>query len=850
MNRNYQYSFTLRIAAGAALFLIGTAPALSAVEEITVTARRIEESLQETPVSVTSFSEQVLEQARIQDVDDLANFTPNLTFDSGESGRQATPVIRGMSLIDTRGFDNSVGVFIDGIFVSGRAVQNVRLLDVERVEVVRGPQSALYGRNTFAGAINYVSKKPTNELDVKLEATAAEDDLYQVMGSVSGPLIADKLQGRIAASYEDDEGTFENAGPLAKGDGIGGHEFKSISGALRFLPTDSSSVTLSGYYADDLMDSRPMSVAPNNCGDLDPAQFNQLTSYDAGHPAYFCGDIPATQTDQLALSPDAYSYDAETTRISLDIAIDFSAFRLTSMTSYTESDSLSNVDLDRSQAGESHYGWLPSGDWAAAGFPVPLFSFLVPFVNPPFTAEQELNSYIGARGLESEYWSQEFRFESSSDGPFRWLGGLYFFDSENDDSTKLGVDASAAVTELGLPTSAIQFLLTDTAGPGATLGLPHPILPNSAFLNGAGSVNLTEGIEEATQYAAFGSVEYDFTDRLTGTAELRYTYEERSVNNIRDDFFNNLPNGPTSYEDDWSFWDPRFILRYQATDDFMVYGSVAKGSRSGGLNPLVSDPELVTYDEESNWTFESGFKSTWLDNRVQLNMAAFYVDWQDAQFRQQVGGSTAGFLTITTNSTGITTYGLEAELAVSPMDGLLLSFGYGYSNPEFDSGTIASGQTRLCDMLPASASAIPVIPVTCVDFDADGDGLVDDQAPDIGGKQLHQSSKHTAAFSAELVQPFFVEGLEWMTRFDVSYRSEQPSDFTATQWVPDRTLANFRLGILQENYDVTLWVENLFDEDSIENGQNLSTNLNSLRTTETAVNIVGRRFGITGRVRF
>jgi iron complex outermembrane receptor protein len=850
-----------RVLAAAILFLTAVAPVSAQVDEITVTARLVEENLQEVPLSISSFSEATLEQARIQNINDLANFTPNLTFESGEGGRRSTPVIRGISTIDTRAFDNSVGIFIDGVFVSGRAVQNVNLLDVERVEVVRGPQSALFGRNTFAGAINYVTKKPSNELEGKLEATAAEDGLYQFMGSISGPLIADKLLGRIAARYDEDDGQFNNSGELGSFDNIGGHEYKSISGSLTFLPNDATSITLSGYYADDFLDSRPVSVAPNNCGELDQGAFTTpLGSYDTGVPSFFCGDVPALDGDTLAVSPEAYASDSETARVALDVTIDFDAFRLVSLTSYTETESIGQQDLDRTQVGEPHYGWLPAADYDAwaAGFPPgvsppPLFSFLCPFSNPCFTAEQNLNTYLGSQGLDNEYWSQEFRLESKSEGPLRWLGGLYFFDSKNTDTTRFGVDASPAVAATGLQPSELQFLLTDLAGPPfppppPTLGLATPVIPNIAFLNGPGAVDLTEGTDEVTQYAAFGSLEYDFSDRLTGTAELRYTYEERKINNIRDDFFLTLPDGPTSFEDDWQFWDPRFTLRYQTTDDVMVYGAVARGTRSGGLNVLTADPAAVPYDEETNWTYEVGMKSAWLDNRLQFNLAAFYIDWEDVQIRQLVSDSTGGLLTATTNGTGVTSHGIEVELVATPTDGVTLSLGYGYSNPKYDNGTIASGETFYCDQL--AGSAIPAIPVTCVDVDPDGDGVIDGQAPDNSDKQLRRSSKHTAIASAEWVTPSFIEGLDWATRFDVSYRSKQPTDLPATQFAPSRTLANLRTGVQNEQYDVTLWVENLFGEDAIETTQTFGSNFNSFRNVTSAVNINDTRIGVTGRYKF
>jgi outer membrane receptor protein involved in Fe transport len=179
-----------------------------------------------------------------------------------------------------------------------------------------------------------------------------------------------------------------------------------------------------------------------------------------------------------------------------------------------------------------------------------------------------------------------------------------------------------------------------------------------------------------------------------------------------------------------------------------------------------------------------------------------------------------------------------------------LSLSYGYSNPEFDDGTIATGETFYCKLLPASQSAFPVIPVTCVDFDADGDGTVDGQAPDLSGNQLRRTSKHTASFTAQLIKPFFIDGFDWMTRLDVSYRSEQPLDLEATQFAPERTLVNLKLGVQNERYDIMLWVENLLGEDAIETTQTFLSDFNSRRYFTSAVNINDTRLGVTARFRF
>ena len=144
------------------LFSLEPLIAQTVIEEITVTARNRAENLQEVPLAISVFTSEQLDKATIKNINDLANYTSNMTFNSSENGRLNIPVIRGMGMIDTRGFDNNVSIFLDGVFVSGRSSQNVSMLDLERVEVVKGPQSALYGRNSFSGAINYVTKKPND----------------------------------------------------------------------------------------------------------------------------------------------------------------------------------------------------------------------------------------------------------------------------------------------------------------------------------------------------------------------------------------------------------------------------------------------------------------------------------------------------------------------------------------------------------------------------------------------------------------------------------------------------------------------------------------------------------------
>tara|TARA_R110002110_G_scaffold303525_1_gene517601 strand:- start:19714 stop:22308 length:2595 start_codon:yes stop_codon:yes gene_type:complete len=826
------------------------------LEEIIVTARLRSESLQDVPMAIEAFNERALERLDVVRLSDVAAQTPNLTFVSGESGRLNTPVIRGMALIDSRGFDNNVGVFVDGVYVSGRAAQDVGLLDVQRIEVIKGPQSALYGRNTFAGAVNFVTKPPTQELSGNVEVTVGEDDLFRVQAAVSGALIPDVLAARLSIGSLDDEGTYENAGPAGKGDGIDGFDNTSVAGTLMFTPNESADIFLDLYYADEHRDSRALEIVPSNCGEIVPGRTS--LSYDIGQPYYFCGELPSFGDDDLSLSPEAYSSDGITKRVSLRMDFAIGEYTLHSTSAYTDNESNGYADLDRSQVGGAHFGYAPRALYEALGSPPVTFPD-APFI-PGFVpvTDANFNTYIGSQGLDQEYWEQEIRIDSPQDRKLRWSAGLFYFHSENGQSSDLDIDVSSAVDATGLQPDELVFFTVDPngGGPLGRLALPHPLLgqqyevSTNLWANGAGQAEqLTLSNEESEQFAVFASVEYDFTDTLTGTAELRYTDEERSLDDVKDDFFFTVVPGTNNYHEvKHDFFDPRFTLRWTPSDDLMVYGSAAHGTRSGGVNGNTGavDTDILEFEPEENWTYEIGTKTSWFDDRLQLNAAIFYIDWTDAQFRQRLTDSLGSFLTATTNATGLTNKGVEFSFVARPIQNLRISGGYGFSDPEFDDDTLYSGGAALCALADPSTSAYQGLPIDCV-ADPAGSG---DFFPDMSGLQPKRSSQHTANIDIQYSAPLGNNGMSWFVGGNSSYRSKQYMDEINVAYVPERIITNFNLGVDHENYSVTLWVKNAFDEDAPEFAQIFQTDFNSILPSATIVGIPKRRFGATARFRF
>lgn len=829
---------------------------VNGLEEIIVTARLRSESLQDVPMSIDAFNESALERLDVVRLGDIAAQTPNMTFVSGESGRLNTPVLRGMALIDSRGFDNNVGVFIDGVYVSGRAAQDVALLDMQRIEVVKGPQSALYGRNTFAGAVNFVTKPPTQELSGNVELTVGENDLTRLQAAVSGALIPDVLAGRLSIGSLDDGGTYRNSGPAARGAGVDGFDNTSVAGTLMFTPNDGADIFLDMYYSDERRESRALKLIPNNCGEIVPTRSS--LSYDIGQPYYTCGELPNFGDDEVSLSPEAYSSDGITKRVSLRMDFAVGDYTLHSTSGYTENHSNGYADLDRGQQGTANFGYAPRALYEAQGSPPVTFPD-APFI-PGFVpvTDATFNTFIGSQGLDQKYWEQELRLDSPQDRKLRWSTGLYYFHSENGQSSDLDIDVSSAVSASGLQPDELVFFTVDPngGGPLGRLALPHPVLAQqyevstNLWANGAGQAEqLTLSNEESNQYAVFASVEYDVSDTLTGTVELRYTDETRSLDDIKDDFFFTVLPGESNFNEvEHDFFDPRFTLRWTPSDDLMVYGSVAHGTRSGGVNGNTgsNDPDIVEFDPEENWTYEIGAKTTWFDNRLQLNAAIFYIDWTDAQFRQVLTDSLGAFLTATSNSTGLTNQGIELSFVARPIDNLRISGGYGFSDPTFDDNTLYSGGAALCALADPASSELPGLPIDCV-ADPAGSGAF---FPDMSGLQPKRSSNHTANLDIQYSAPMGNDGMTWFVGGTSSYRSKQYMDEINVAYVPERIITNLSMGVDHEKYSVTLWVRNVFDEDAPEFGQLFRTDFNSLLTTSTLVGIPRRRFGATARFRF
>jgi len=744
------------------------------LEEIVVTTRKKEESLQDVPLAITALSAQEIEQARIEDLNDIAAFTPGLTFSNLFGEFLPVPVIRGMA--PTAIFqENNAAVFLDGVFVSGREGLNFSFLDLERIEVVKGPQSALYGRNAFSGAINYVTARPTDELQIKGDATGGSDGRAGGKVSVSGPLGTDTLLGRFAVGYDTFDGTYDNR--LSSED-IGGHEYLTAQGTLWWTPTENLDITLTGYYSDDEIDESALASLAANCEDQAALPADSRDRTIVSRLQNFCGNVPSIDDDDIQIIAGADGERRDLLRFSLDINLDFSFGTFEFLTGYSDTEQKYRSDADHDLAG------LPFV-YTTTGFAP----------EATFTATELL---LGL-GDTTEEISQEIRFSSPEDRDLRYTVGGYWYDVEAEESQVGVIARTLPADSMGLCPCPGFFTLGSAIfgpwfGPNGNL---------DTFVDPDGNPEIRDNIEDTQAWSLFGAVELDFLDDFTGRVELRYTDEEK-------DLFR--PGTGLKRSDDWSYVTGRVSLDYQVNDDAMIYAYVATGEKSGGFDsddvtillPGGGDEDkdlILPFGEEKNTTFEIGYKGTAMDGRLQVNLAGYFIDWKDLVAPQIIETDPeTGFqldqpVGFDTNIGDADVWGYEIDLSMVFTDNWSGHLGIAYNDPSWENNArLASLRTW-----PSFYN------------DADGDNL-GDPVPIFGKTVLRTSDwqgNATINYTRELTGR-----MDWFTRTDVLHQGRQFVGNANQARLPSRTTVNLSLGVRADNWSVELWTKNLFDDDT------------------------------------
>lgn len=540
-----------------------------ALEEIVVTSRKTNESILDIPLSVTAFNDAQLRARDLNEMGDLSSFVPGLTFFESTDRSYGQLTFRGMrnpSNFDTTRENSSV--FIDGVYYIG-SLNTIDFADLERVEVVKGPQSAFFGRSTFAGAVNFITKTPGNEFSGRAFGRIAEHDNYEVSGSAEIPLIEDRAALRVNGRFHTYGGEYRNAVDNSK---MGDTQNLSGAATLFLNPSDNFEIRARVSYA-ELKDGpaatqmvRPLSE--HNCGPFGGTNRNNpqpatlycgVIDYDGAQPAstpyptYLDGKVPF----------DAYGLRSDYLFASLNATYEFgNGYSLASLTGYQDE------DLDR----------------------VSDFEFQVP---DAFSIWLE---------RDTDSFSQEIRLESPQDDRLRWLAGAYYFDQ----------DYTATGRFITGPDSLFVTIL------GGSCCSPSTAPPSP---------------KNVENVAGFGSISYDVLDTLTVSVEGRYQREKITNINAAGDVFafttkKFLPRIIVDYKpnDDLTI----YFNASMGNKPTQANADVAQLTDAGRQVAAAENLFLVA-PEEVIWNYEIGIKSSFWGGRGNFTAAAFYADWKDKQ---------------------------------------------------------------------------------------------------------------------------------------------------------------------------------------------------------------------------
>jgi len=603
-------------------------PAEGGLKDVVVTATRQSTKLQKTPVAVSVFSAKTLAQQGDLTTRDLAGKTPGVeTIRSGITPLTQVFFVRGIGNSDPI-FDPNIGQYLDDVYLP-RAINGLGdLTDIERVEVLRGPQGTLFGANSDAGAIRYISKDPSDDLQANADISGGTYGAINVHGYVAGPVVPGKLDASLAFAHDQHNGyTYDPT--------IGKHvnDQNTTEARAKLLATLSPDLTVllevdgtKDYSSTDYYSP----VHPIIGGTL-------------AHPIYGTADKNDSYASQNPKN-DSWAGGAS-------LRVEYTINPNLTFKSISAYRGFAQEPVNYNNDGEPLVEY--NGSAASLAFPYPALISIS-------------DNYIVYRDQEL---TQEFQLLGNYD-KFDYVTGLYFL-HENFASNRIGYVVSPA-------------------------GGGTPAYPEDQI-----------GDTKTTDYAAYAQGDYHFTDQLTGTIGGRYTIENRGFRfqGVYDNFQGvplvasptNTPaenaflaqdftNSGELRNKTWYSFTPTYGLSYQLTPDFYSYAKISNGFNAGGFNNRASSrATALPYDEETVTTYELGFKTDWLDNRLRINPTLFWNQYQNLQQTATViSPITNAPVSVRTTAGSAHTNGFELETIAEPLDGLILTNDVSYLNTRYD----------------------------------------------------------------------------------------------------------------------------------------------------------------------
>jgi iron complex outermembrane recepter protein len=846
----------------------------AALEEVVVTAERRAQSLQEVPLSITAFSDQVRDRIGIQTIQDMANFAPGFSYNTSTDRPSIRGVARQTNIVT---IESPVANYIDGVYTSTVQDAQRRPIFIERTEILRGPQGALSGRGSIAGAINTISKHPSDAFGGEVRTFGGTYSRWGAEGTVTGP-VTDWLRVRANyGTYHQNTGYFEN---VSNGQHEGNQPNNRLAADLLLDMDLGASVDwfIKASYVDyDETRRTAYSTAPFVAGTIGaPSPYGPTTGTLVPVAAY--GYFPASNSTRVGTATEN---PVITTGDVRKFVSDYRSNQglTTPFTNYTTSLTWRASGLDvKYTAGLQKYTYQQNTEGDGTDV---LSMQLPPATGAPtrIVYPGQVNTYIEDR----KYYSHELTFTSTTEGIFSWIGGLYY--SREEDHQEPLVTTLRGYDELTRPFGTLDLLLQSLGQPfnaanaaRAVVANPRPNVSTSSLIDG-----------DFISKAAYGQVDFKLSDQWKVTVGGRYNRDDKTATEQLRLIANNLGAGlapflaggrpilvngvpvlgpkavdvtpiPTAgaalpdgvirdrgidpvtgyrvrdFDKSWHALTGSVGVDFQPTKEDLIYLRIAKGYRPGGFN-TGSILNLATVDQEKVISYETGYKTT-LFNRLQIDASVFYYNYRDIQLPLStlanctVPGDLSTCQSINTfvNLPSGESKGFELEATYAPIDELSLYLSYGYLSAKIKDGISSNNGFSNPDdpaAVLSSANRYAAIPGQ---LDTGFTGL-QRYTQDLSGNSLANSPKHRVAFNADYGFNFDAGKLS----FSASYvwRSEQFSDVFETQEskVPSYSTIGLRI----------LWSDSANRYTVIAYGSNLSDSQASDGATVTRV-----RTGLTG----
>ncbi len=805
------------------------------LEEVIVTARKKSENLQSVPLAIDAFTADVLDEKAIDSLEDVAKYSSSLNFEQGVLPNDTRPVIRGVNI--SRGRPN-VGILVDGIDISsetltvagGGASANLSLLDLERIEVIKGPQSVTYGRSAFSGAVNYVTKRPVADQGVYgyIEGEYDEHDYGRLLGNIAFPITDNLAMGITVVSSEFD-GYYQN--PNTGGD-LGGIEQDGGSVSFNYVSDEGFSAYFRAEYSDESYTPRALIGRSSVSHVSAPGDFLQLGSIGAtaankpipggarGFPeptpqecaesrsfTYLVGQAPAcasmlvgdqssAKESEIDQSPnpdtgkDFDGTDIENTRFTLELDGEFNDIQVTSLTGYTDNETSVSEDFDLSNFDlEVLFPGLGSAK----------FNPQYKGTNRDADASQFGVNTNSDTSFDYHQFSQEFRFQGAT-GNLEWMADLLYWEEDMDAvmNQMWWLRESADVDYW-------NSLLSYQADPFCTEPGNVETCPLFTGLTTEQTPNPIPLTRDTEHWSVAASFVYSFSDDLRLTLEGRYMDETIDYTGVAiDTLFNGLFGLPV-FDDSTqketvseTEFVPRVSIDWQVNDDVFTYASIGKGFKPGGIATTDGNGDISEghYDPEELIVYEVGFKTDLLGNRLRLNGAFFYNDYTDQQVPFFVVND-LGFSNVSiTNAGESEIIGLEIEATYRPSRNWTFLLAWTHAETEYKEFNISDtgGSPGTYDLVQSG--------------NTEGD---------FRGKEFTNTPEDVLVGSIRF-DGTFDSGLEFFTELFSNYQSKRYLDQGNLSYLDAITLVDFSAGLVAENWQLTAYVDNLTDEDKVQTG--------------------------------